>query len=156
MIKLLFGRLLPGALAAGLVTSAISPIAPALDAFAVAANALTGDPEAGGVDMPTEEQLMANVPNPDSVNPSGILAKLFGKKTAKTDHASQEIAGLAEKMKARADARAAENKAKMGPKDGPPEPAPKPKKKQAAKPKAEPEPVEVGTELGDSKEPATQ
>jgi hypothetical protein len=140
VIKLIFGRLLPGGVAAALVTSAISPIQPALQAFAVAANALTGDPNAGGVDMPTEADL--NLPLPgDLPNPEGALAKLFGKKTAKTDRASKEIAGLADQMKARAEQRAAENKAKMGPKDPPP-PSEKPKRKAKAKPAETPKPPE--------------
>lgn len=139
MIKLLLGRLLPGALAAGLIVSAISPIGGALDAFAVAADALTGDPNTGGVDLPTEEALMANVASPENVK-RGLLDKLFGKKSADTDHARQEISGLADKMKERADARAAENKKKMGgAQNAPDEPAPRPKKKAASKPKASPE-----------------
>ena len=48
MIKLLLGRLLPAAAAGALLTSALSPIKPALHAFAVAAAALAGDTEAGG------------------------------------------------------------------------------------------------------------
>lgn len=138
MIKLLLGRVLPGGLAAALVTSAISPIQPALEAFAVAANALTGDPNAGGVDMPTEADL--NVPLPGDVpNPQGLLAKLFGKKSPHTDRAKREISGLAEQMQERADQRAAENKAKMGPKDPP---ANKPKPKSKTKPKQEAAPPE--------------
>jgi hypothetical protein len=139
VIKLILGRVLPAGLAAGLVTSAIAPIEPALQAFAVAANALTGDPNAGGVDMPDTADL--DLPLPGAVpNPEGLLAKLFGKRTAKTDKASREIAGLADQMKARSDQRAAENKAKMGPKD---EPAPKPKKKSKARPPADAPPAEL-------------
>lgn len=145
MIKLLFGRLLPGGLAAALVTSAVSPIQPALEAFAVAANALTGDPNAGGVDMPTEADL--NVPLPGDVpNPEGLLAKLFGKKSPHTDRARKEIAGLAEQMKERSDKRAAENKARMGPKD-PPAAEPKPKPKSKPKPKQEAAPPEDQPQL---------
>jgi hypothetical protein len=135
VIKLILGRVLPGALAAGLVVSAISPIGGALDAFAVAADALTGDPNTGGVDLPSEEALMANVASPENIK-RGLLDKLFGKKAADTDHARQEISGLADKMKERADARAAENKKKMGgAQNEKPEPAPRPKKKASSKPK---------------------
>ncbi|MDQ3266960.1 MAG: hypothetical protein M3Y59_25460 [Myxococcota bacterium] len=54
MIKLLFGRLLPAGAAAVILTSALSPLRPALDAFGAAAIALTGQdpaPVAGGADF---------------------------------------------------------------------------------------------------------
>jgi hypothetical protein len=152
VIKLIFGRLLPGGVAAALVTSAISPIQPALQAFAVAANALTGDPNAGGVDMPEVEDL--DLPLPGAVpNPDGVLSKLFGKKTAKTDRASREIAGLADQMKARAEQRAAENKAKMGPRD-PPVPGEKAKKKARARPAETAKPPEDAPAASEDSAPA--
>ncbi len=54
MIKLLFGRLLPAGAAAVILTSALSPLRPALDAFGAAAIALTGQepaPVEGGADF---------------------------------------------------------------------------------------------------------
>lgn len=54
MMKLLLGRLLPAGVAAGILTSALSPLRPALDAFGAAAIALTGQepaPVAGGADF---------------------------------------------------------------------------------------------------------
>jgi len=54
MIKLLFGRLLPAGAAAAILTSALSPLRPALDAFGAAAIALTGQepaPVEGGADF---------------------------------------------------------------------------------------------------------
>lgn len=54
MIKLLFGRLLPAGVAAAILTSALSPLKPALDAFGAAAVALTGQEPAavaGGEDF---------------------------------------------------------------------------------------------------------
>lgn len=54
MMKLLFGRLLPAGAAAAILTSALSPLRPALDAFGAAAVALTGQdpaPVEGGADF---------------------------------------------------------------------------------------------------------
>jgi hypothetical protein len=48
MMKLILGRLVPMALAGGLLTSALSPLKPALQAFGVAADALSGNTDAGG------------------------------------------------------------------------------------------------------------
>jgi hypothetical protein len=112
LIKLLLGRLLPAGLTIGLLTSAISPIQPALKAFGIAADALAGDANAGGVDLPESEDLA--VPVPGTIpNPEGFFSKLFGKKSEKTDNARREIAGLVDQLKERADARAAENTKKM-------------------------------------------
>lgn len=43
MMKLLFARLLPGAVAVGIFTTALSPVKPALAMFAAAADALAGE-----------------------------------------------------------------------------------------------------------------
>lgn len=132
MLKLLFGRLLPGGLAIGLLTGALSPLQPALQAFAVAADALSGDASAGGVDMPTPEELMGAMPPSDggAAQARGFFASLFAPKD-QNNYARREIAGLAEKMKERSDERAKENIAKMGKKE---KPAKAPKAKGAAKP----------------------
>jgi hypothetical protein len=130
MMKLLLGRVLPAGLTIGMLTGAISPLQPALDAFRVAANALAGDAAAGGVDMPDVDDLQ--VPVAGSVpNPQGFFARLFSKKGPTNDYSRREIAGLVEQLKAQSDQRAAENVAKMGKKD-------KGKAKAKQKPKADP------------------
>jgi hypothetical protein len=128
-MKLLLGRLLPAGLTIGLLTSAISPIQPALRAFGIAADALAGDASAGGVDLPESEDIA--VPVPGTIpNPEGFFSRLFGKKSEKTDNARREIAGLVDQLKERADARAAENTKKMA--------GGKKKDKPGGKPKSKP------------------
>lgn len=151
-MKLLLGRLLPAGLTIGLLTSAISPIQPALRAFGIAADALAGDANAGGVDLPESEDLAVPVPG-TMPNPEGFFSRLFGKKSEKTDNARREISGLVDQLKERADARAAENAKKMaGGKDAE-------KKKDKAKAKAkskpkEPEPPQQPVEPSAAQQPA--
>jgi hypothetical protein len=129
-MKLILGRVLPAGLTIGMLTGAISPLQPALDAFRVAANALAGDASAGGVDLPDVDDLQ--VPVPGSLpNPEGFLARLFGKKGPQNDYSRREIAGLVDQLKAKSDERAAENVAKMGKKD------------KGSKPKAKPRPKPI-------------
>jgi hypothetical protein len=67
MIKLIFGRLLPGAAAAAILTSALSPLRPALDAFQAAAVALTGQtPDAveGGENFGADLKVPSPIPIP--------------------------------------------------------------------------------------------
>jgi hypothetical protein len=79
MMKLVVARLLPGALAGTLLWSALSPLRPALEGFARAANALAGEQDAGGVDFPRD------VPGPEVTAPSAQRAR-----------ALREIAGAVE------------------------------------------------------------
>lgn len=147
MLKLLFGRALPAGVAAWLLTSAVSPLQPALRAFGIAANALGGENNLGGVDMPHEL--------PES---GGFFASLFAPKGHRDD-ARRQIEGLVENLKdkkahADAEAGAQKNQKKKskkgkggkkkdaeappaGPKDAlpPPEPPPTPEAPAPAEPK---------------------
>ena len=150
MMKLLLGRLLPGGLAVGLLTGALSPIKPALDAFAIAANALGGEANAGGVDMPDPDEMVAAATGQaEMAGAKGFFNKLFGKKGATTSNARREIEGLAEALQESADARAAENIAKMGKKDkGDKSKGDKPKGKGKSKPEVAVETTAPGPEAG--------
>lgn len=93
MIGFLFGRLLPAGAAMALLTSALSPLTPALNAFGVAANALAGESNAGGQAMPDSLDL------PGSGSPgSGFFASLFSRPQRK-DNARRQIEGLVESLK---------------------------------------------------------
>ncbi|MEN9799853.1 MAG: hypothetical protein RL653_3550 [Pseudomonadota bacterium] len=81
MVKLVLARLLPGALAGTLLWSALSPLRPALEGFARAANALAGEQNAGGVDFPRD------LPGPGPSAPSAERAR-----------ALREIASAVEKQ----------------------------------------------------------
>ena len=89
MIKLLLGRLLPAGAAVGLFMSALSPLKPALDAFGVAANALSGQSSAGGATIGEGLEVPSS---------GGFFSSLFAPNHQK-DGARRQIEGLVENLK---------------------------------------------------------
>lgn len=89
MIKLLLGRLLPAGAAIALFTSALSPLRPALNAFAISANALAGDTSAGGQELP------GSIEAPSG---GGFFSSLFAPRERK-DTARRQIEGLVDSLK---------------------------------------------------------
>ena len=70
MMKLLFARLLPGAAAVGIFTSALSPVQGTLKIFAIAADALSGETQGEEAPPPLDPKVIEELQHPGSTRPA--------------------------------------------------------------------------------------
>ncbi len=70
MMKLLFARLLPGAAAVGIFTSALSPVQGTLKIFAIAADALSGETNGEEAPPPLDPKVIQELQHPGSATRS--------------------------------------------------------------------------------------
>ena len=84
MMKLLFARLLPGAAAAGILTSALSPVQGTLKIFAIAADALSGETQGEEAPPPLDPKVIGELQHPGSQTRSRSVETAGGSKKRKS------------------------------------------------------------------------